>query len=245
VLRAGVSGSTVWKGGGLVSNNFNGVPYGNIGWPSQGFRLSSDAAGSYNDPNIYGAYMRGGTINGGNIIGGTIEGTILIVNDMYVRSEGSITHYGKPIATILNPSEYWWMSPYKSLPTPSPTGENFEAQNAPIYHIAGKYYGDGFLKNRVCLDNVSAVELQLKAVTVMNDPISEWGGYAVYIYINNQPYLVEGEFRSQVFPTVTIPGYAFSANSNNEVFVLIRHTSSEGSVTFGVVGLNRITIFNQ
>lgn len=245
VLQAGTSGSTVWKGGGLVSNNFNGTPYGNIGSPSQGFRLSSDAAGSYNDPNIYGAYIRGGTVNGGAIIGGTIEGTTLIVNDMYVRSEGSSSHYGKPIATILNPSEYWWMSPYKGLPTPSPTNENFERQDAPIYRIAGKHYGDGFLRNRVCLDNTSAVELQLKAVTAINDPISVGGGIAVYIWINNQPYFVGREFRPQVFPTVTIPGYAFSANSNNVVYALAENTSSEGVSTFGVIGLNRITIFNQ
>lgn len=95
VLQAGVSGSTVWKGGGLVSNNFNGVPYGNIGWPSQGFRLSSDAAGSYNDPNIYGAYMRGGTVEGAVIKGGLLTGTSLLVNNMVVQSEYSSIHYGK------------------------------------------------------------------------------------------------------------------------------------------------------
>lgn len=61
-LMAGTSGSTVWTGGGLVSQNFNGNPYGNIGSPSQGFRLSSGAAGSSVDPNIYGAYIRGSTI---------------------------------------------------------------------------------------------------------------------------------------------------------------------------------------
>ena len=245
VLQAGVSGSTVWNGGGLISSNFNGNVSGNIGNPSTGFRLSSNAAGTSADPNIYGAYMRGGTVNGSSIIGGTIEGTILIVNDMYVRSEGSSTNYGKPIATILNPSEYWWMSPYKRLPTTSPTGENFESQNAPIYHIAGKHYGDGFLRNRVCMDNISAVELQLKAVTVINDPTSVGGGYEVYIYINNQPFLVEGQFSPQVFSTVTIPGYAFSANSNNVVYALAKSTLKEGGSTFGVIGLNRITIFNQ
>lgn len=95
VLQAGVSGSTVWKGGGLVSNNFNGVPYGNIGWPSQGFRLSSDAQGTYADPNIYGAYMRGGTVEGAVIKGGLLTGTSLLVNNMVVQSEYSSIHYGK------------------------------------------------------------------------------------------------------------------------------------------------------
>lgn len=95
VLQAGVSGSTVWKGGGLVSNNFNGVPYGNIGWPSQGFRLSSNAAGTSADPNIYGAYMRGGTVEGAVIKGGLLTGTSLLVNNMVVQSEYSSIHYGK------------------------------------------------------------------------------------------------------------------------------------------------------
>ncbi|MCT7614740.1 hypothetical protein [Aliarcobacter butzleri] len=50
--------STVWSGGGLVSENFNGNHHGNIGSPTQGFRLSSDAVGTSADPNIYGAYIK-------------------------------------------------------------------------------------------------------------------------------------------------------------------------------------------
>ncbi|MCG3662508.1 hypothetical protein L5F37_03750 [Aliarcobacter butzleri] len=50
--------STVWSGGGLVSENFNGNHHGNIGSPTQGFRLSSNATGTSTDPNIYGAYIK-------------------------------------------------------------------------------------------------------------------------------------------------------------------------------------------
>lgn len=63
-LIAGTSSSTVWSGGGLVSQNFNGNPYGNIGSPTQGFRLSSGAAGTSTDPNIYGAYIKGAIVDG-------------------------------------------------------------------------------------------------------------------------------------------------------------------------------------
>ena len=54
--------STVWTGGGLVSANFNGNVNGNIGSPSQGFRLSSNAAGTSADPNVYGAYIKASTM---------------------------------------------------------------------------------------------------------------------------------------------------------------------------------------
>ena len=54
--------STVWYGGGLVSANFNGNAHGNIGSPTSGFRLSSNAAGTSADPNIYGAYIKASTM---------------------------------------------------------------------------------------------------------------------------------------------------------------------------------------
>ena len=54
--------STVWYGGGLVSANFNGNAHWNIGSPTNGFRLSSNAAGTSTDPNIYGAYIKASTM---------------------------------------------------------------------------------------------------------------------------------------------------------------------------------------
>ena len=69
--------STVWTGGGLVSANFNGNVNGTIGTPTAGFRLSSNAAGTTSDPNIYGAYIKGSTI----------EGSTVNVTDLKVQSE--------------------------------------------------------------------------------------------------------------------------------------------------------------
>lgn len=87
--------STVWTGGGLVSTNFNGNAHGTIGTPTRGFRLSSNAAGTEADPNVYGAYIRGGTVEGAVIKGGLLTGTSLLVNNMVVQSEYSSIHYGK------------------------------------------------------------------------------------------------------------------------------------------------------
>ena len=68
--------STVWHGGGLVSDNFNGNAHGNIGTPTRGFRLSSDASGTSADPNIYGAYIKGGTIEGTTFKGALTETSV-------------------------------------------------------------------------------------------------------------------------------------------------------------------------
>ena len=83
-LLAGINASTVWTGGGLVSSNFNGTPYGNIGSPTAGFRLSSNAAGTSADPNIYGAYIKGATL----------EGTSLTINDVKVKAAGYSLNFG-------------------------------------------------------------------------------------------------------------------------------------------------------
>lgn len=83
-LVAGTNSSTVWTGGGLVSQNFNGNVHGAIGSPTQGFRLSSNAAGTSADPNIYGAYIKGATI----------EGLSLDVGDIKVKADGFPSNTG-------------------------------------------------------------------------------------------------------------------------------------------------------
>jgi hypothetical protein len=84
-LMAGTNNATVWTNGGLVSQNFNGNVYGNIGSPTSGFRLSSGAAGNTNDPNIYGAYIKGSTI----------EGITLNTSDIRVKAEGYPNNFGR------------------------------------------------------------------------------------------------------------------------------------------------------
>lgn len=102
-LVAGTSNSTVWTGGGLVSQNFNGNSYGNIGLPTQGFRLSSNAAGTSADPNIYGAYIKGATL----------DTAYISYNDTKVRSYANPNNTGKlaifereTLSPFLNSTKY-------------------------------------------------------------------------------------------------------------------------------------------
>ena len=83
-LTPSTGASTTWAGGGLVSQNFNGNAVGSIGSPTQGFRLSSNAAGTSADPTIYGAYIKGATL----------EGTSLTVNDVKVKAVGYSNNFG-------------------------------------------------------------------------------------------------------------------------------------------------------
>jgi hypothetical protein len=55
-------------GGSAYSSGFP-YPSGPISGTPSGFRLSSTAAGNSSDPTIYGAYIKGGTIDGGKFIG--------------------------------------------------------------------------------------------------------------------------------------------------------------------------------
>lgn len=89
-LVAGTGSSTVWKGGGLVSSNFNGNAHGNIGSPTAGFRLSSDAAGTSANPNIYGAYIKGATIEGAAL---RLESTTAGNFSNYYHSSGAVKNF--------------------------------------------------------------------------------------------------------------------------------------------------------
>ena len=79
-LSSSNGSSTTWTGGGLVSQNFNGNVSGSIGSPTSGFRLSSNASGTASDPNIYGAYIQGSSVE---------------VNSFKVRAEGYASNFGR------------------------------------------------------------------------------------------------------------------------------------------------------
>jgi len=70
----------------VYSSNFNGNVSGNIGIPTAGFRLSSNAAGTEADPTIYGAYIKGGTVKGAIIDGATLIGEVLNITNLKVAN---------------------------------------------------------------------------------------------------------------------------------------------------------------
>ena len=65
-------GNSVWVNGWLRDVDFNITPN-----YTTGFQLKSNATGTYSDPNIYGAYIRGGTIYGTTLEAATINTGVL------------------------------------------------------------------------------------------------------------------------------------------------------------------------
>jgi len=122
VLKPASGGSTVWNGGALISYNFNGNAVGGIGSPTQGFRLSSNAAGTSTDPNIYGAYIKGATL----------EGTSLTVNDVKVKAIDYPLNFG-PL--MLNSSD-------------SSSGSGSAYAYSILY--VSRSYSSGYNSNRMC-----------------------------------------------------------------------------------------------
>lgn len=122
-LLAGTNATTVWTGGGLVSENFDGNPVGSIGTPTQGFRLSSNAAGTSSDPNIYGAYIKGATL----------EGTALTVSDVKVKAVGYVNNFGP-----LSLSNKYVAS----------SSETTTYATSTIFY--GRGYSSGYLSTRMC-----------------------------------------------------------------------------------------------
>ena len=122
-LGPSTGNTTVWQGGGLVSQNFNGNSHGNIGNPTRGFRLSSDAAGTSADPNIYGAYIKGSTV----------EGITLTISDVKVKSPVYTNNFGPLYLQSFNSS-----TTFTTL-----TSITFMPANS----------GSGFLDTRMCTNN--------------------------------------------------------------------------------------------
>lgn len=146
-LLAGTSSATVWDGGGLISTNFNGNSYGVIGTPTQGFRLSSNAAGTSEDPSIYGAYIKSATIEAA-VIDSTsnITAPLLYVNRIMVASP-----------TVGNFGQIY----YINNPIIMPQGSSDIQDTVDVF---GHSYGSGYLANRVCNQGVSSkVEISLSA----------------------------------------------------------------------------------
>lgn len=146
-LKAGVSGSTVWTGGGLISANFNGNAYGDIGTPTTGFRLSSDAAGTSLDPNIYGAYTKGGTIEGTTMIASYID-----FASAKVTAEGYPNNFGKFGFTYQSADVTW----YGSLVA---DGTTFTTSTSPIIYGIGS--GSGYYASRIVSYNSSILKAEV------------------------------------------------------------------------------------
>ena len=147
--------SSVWTGGGLVSANFNGNVNGNIGTPTAGFRLSSGAAGTNADPNIYGAYIRGSTIST----------SVLAIDSLKIETSPGV--YG-PFAF-----------------TSASSIQNVYQQDYSLYldNIYSPVYGDGYQNKRIS-SYVTPVNLTMNCnidagdVTVILEVSYNGGGWS-------------------------------------------------------------------
>lgn len=158
-LVAGTNSSTVWTGGGLISQNFDGNPYGNIGSPTQGFRLSANAAGTSADPNIYGAYIKGGIL----------EGTSFLYSS---TSAGNFAPY--------------YYNEYKHLNFTVPASSAGTVYTSTI-RLVSPSYGSGLLPNRVknlstsiiTIDTTGAISMMFAEnyITIEIQISKDGGGY--------------------------------------------------------------------
>jgi len=159
-LTSTTGSSTVWTGGGLVSSNFNGGVSGNIGNPTAGFRLSSNAAGTSTDPNIYGAYIKGGIVDTSALAIGALK----VVNS-----------YGNTGALMF--SENASFNGYT------------DDVSMYLSRIYSPSYGNGYIKNRLCTFNTpilldGTVFIDVETITVYVDVRYNDGGWGTIYQVS-------------------------------------------------------------
>jgi hypothetical protein len=201
-LMAGISNSTVWTGGGLVSQNFDGNSYGDIGAPTQGFRLSSNAVGTLSDPNIYGAYIRGATINGGLIQGATLD-----TSTLKIAAIGYPGNYGRVVFIGLNNAVY---------------GPGYNASGAEfnVRRVCDLYNGNSSVKvecNMRWRGNYGSVDLQYFSNTT-----DTWTTFASrsaqqYGYIDFAYFHFSEAFTTSLIPSTGYVQFRMVPTSGNDI----------------------------
>lgn len=196
VLKPAVSDTTVWAGGALVSQNFDGNAVGNIGNPTTGFRLSSNAAGTSTDPNIYGAYIKGATL----------EGTALTVSDLKVKAVGYVNNFG-PLSLS-----------HKYVASSS---EKTTYATSDIFY--GRGYSSGYLPTRMCPSTL-IFTLTVTGSTWINTPGDMGTNYAyIQVRVNSGEWTTiytSPALRMQLggqynYPANTLDNIQFRAYINN------------------------------
>lgn len=81
-----ITANSVWVNGVIRDSDFSST----LNYTT-GFQLKANAAGNYSDPNVYGAYIRGGTVYGANVVGATITGSTINAKDFSVTTEANLS----------------------------------------------------------------------------------------------------------------------------------------------------------
>lgn len=125
---------TVWVNGSIRSQNFSTIG-------GSGFRLKSNAAGSYDDPNIYGAYIRGSDIHGGTLTGVSVDASsdvtapTLFADKLFIRAASNPSNYNRFY------SNCGIIRAYGTIDYRSPSGS---------ITLVGGAYGSGYNPKRLC-----------------------------------------------------------------------------------------------
>lgn len=153
-------------GTGIVNGYIQSSDFTAIG--GAGFRLKSNAAAITSDPNIYGAYIAGGTIEGANLIGLTLS-----TGELRVAATGYPLNFGRTYYASTN----------------NTTAQRSFAETTSLY---SRSYGTGFNEKRICDINYSIVEILF---TWTNGAASlqrsiNGGAYSTVSYAGNSTFAV-------------------------------------------------------
>lgn len=129
----GIIANNLQAGIASIGNTISSIDFLSIG--GGGFRLKSNALGTYSDPTIYGAYIRGGYIKGATIDGANLIGEVLSVNNMKFNN----STYPLNTANIL-------VKGHSETPM---ANENIPAQYGGVVSFISASYGTGFSQNRI------------------------------------------------------------------------------------------------
>lgn len=201
-LMAGTNGATVWTNGGLVSQNFNGNVYGNIGSPTAGFRLSSNAAGTSADPNIYGAYIKGSTL----------EGSYLSISDAKLKSATNPNNFGK--LAIMNKK-------FLDL------GHLTRTLTETLY---GNNYSSGYLPNRCCgsTADITIIARQTNVSPFTSQYVKLYYSYdnINWVLLGSDV----SSYNSRTITLVSVV-FSFDAANNNVLFIKAEYYTPNASST--------------
>lgn len=202
------TGNTTWEDGALQSSDFSAF--------TTGFRLKSNAAGTSADPTIYGAYIKGGTIDGISIQGASIDASTnltapFIYVDRVLISSATNGNYGQTY--------------YITDPVFNGGGNATSTQD-----LYGHAYGSGYLESRVCdltngskiLISFMSIYISTRAHTVYFDRSLD-GGSTWTQFTSRTAYSMSGEIEDTgISPNFTRVRYRIRSSAGNNLSLQVK-----------------------
>ena len=231
-----IKANSIWVNGLITSSDYTGANTGYVGLSNpSGFMLNGSAsAGSYNYPNIYGSYIRGGYIYGTTMEAVTMKASdfLLITDAGYTTGANHIKSFPPIAADWLGFTSncYTGISAYNSS-----TGSfRFTKYSNNQILVTGKSFGQyvqivtktGFggslsviiYRGSTTIASKSFVQGTASTISLSgwdfkwDDTTDEANTYSLYIGSHNTPYASgEGEIRIRIVGAGVFHGFAFHA----------------------------------